>query len=123
MLFSVIVQGGLIPTVARRCRVQMDDVEPRPWAVGLRVRDEPRTTRQYRIDPDAPAVGQAVRDVHDAYDVWISVVVRDGHTLRVHADTVLRADDEVLVLAEPDADISTDIPRQVDRPPVRAAPG
>ena len=107
VLFSVVVQGGLIPTVARRCRVQMDDVEPRPWAVGLRVRDEPRTTRQYRIDPDAPAVGQAVRDVHDAYNVWISVVVRDGHPLRVHPDTVLQADDEVLVLAEPDADIST----------------
>jgi cell volume regulation protein A len=104
VLFSVLVQGGLVPAVAARCRVQMDDVEPRPWAVGMRMRDEPETARQYRIDAGAPADGRTVRDLHRTEDLWISVVVRDGTPVRVTADTVLQADDEVLVLADPPAD-------------------
>ena len=106
VLFSVLVQGGLVPTVAARCRVQMDDVAPQPWAVGLRVRDEPQIARRYRVDAGAPADGQAVRDLHRTNDLWISVVVRDGKPVRVDADTVLRAGDEVLVLAEPDHETS-----------------
>lgn len=101
VLFSVIVQGGLVPTVAARCRVQMDVVRPRPWALGMRVQDEPESARQYRIDPGAPADGRTVRDLHEAEDLWISVVVRDGIPIRVRADTVLQADDELLVLADP----------------------
>jgi cell volume regulation protein A len=102
VLFSVLVQGGLVPTVAARCRVQMDDITPQPFAVGLRVRDEPQIARRYRLEAGAPADGQAVRALHRAYDLWISVVVRDGQPLRVDADTVLRPDDDVLILTEPD---------------------
>ena len=102
VLFSVLVQGGLVPTVAARCRVQMDDITPQPWAVGLRVRDEPQIARRYSVDVGAAADGQSVRDLHRTNDLWISVVVRDGKPLRVDADTVLRAGDDVLILAEPD---------------------
>ena len=102
VLFSVLVQGGLVPTVAARCRVQMDDITPQPFAVGLRVRDEPQIARRYRLDAGAPADGQTVRALHRAYDLWISVVVRDGKPLRVDADTVLRPGDDVLILTEPD---------------------
>ena len=48
------------------------------------------------------ADGQSVRDLHRMNNMWISVVVRDGTPVRVDADTVLRAGDDVLVLAEPD---------------------
>ena len=102
VLFSVLVQGGLVPTVAARCGVQMDDITPRPWPVGLRVRDEPQIARRYRVDAGAPADGQPVRALHRAYDLWISVIVRDGKPLRVDADTVLLPGDDVLILAEPD---------------------
>ena len=64
VLFSVLVQGGLVPTVAARCRVQMDDVPPEPWAVGLRVQDEPQIARRHRVDSGAPADGRSVRDLH-----------------------------------------------------------
>ena len=104
VLFSVIVQGGLVPTVAALCRVQMDLVRPRPWALGMRVRDEPESARQYRIDPGAPADGRTVRDLHESEDLWVSVVVRDGVPLRIRPDTVLQADDELLVLADPPAE-------------------
>ena len=102
VLFSVLVQGGLVPTVAARCRVQMDDITPQPWAVGLRVRDEPQIARRYRVDAGAPADGLSVRALHRTYDLWISVIVRDGKPLRVDADTVLVPGDDVLILAEPD---------------------
>ena len=102
VLFSVLVQGGLVPTVAARCGVQMDDITPRPWPVGLRVRDEPQIARRYRVEAGAAADGQPVRALHRTYDLWISVIVRDGKPLRVDADTVLLPGDDVLILAEPD---------------------
>jgi potassium/hydrogen antiporter len=36
--FSVIIQGGMVPTVARWCHVPMHAVESRPWALGVRLR-------------------------------------------------------------------------------------
>ena len=102
--FSVIVQGGLVPTVAQRCRVRMRDVPPRPWSVGMRLRDEPDSVRQYRIRKGALAEGRTVAELHRSHDVWVSMVVRDGNALRVHPDTVLRSGDEVLLLVDPPAE-------------------
>jgi potassium/hydrogen antiporter len=99
--FSVIVQGGLVPTVAKHCRVPMQEVPPRPWSVGLRLRNEPEGARHYRVGVGSRADGRTVVELHRAEDVWISLIVRDGHPLRVRADTVLQAGDEVLLLAEP----------------------
>jgi len=104
VLFSVVVQGGLVPTVAKRCGVRMREVAPRPWALGVRLRDEPEGARRYKVAAGAPAVGAPVRDLHRRYDVWISLVVRDGRPLRVQPDTTLQAGDELLVLADPGAD-------------------
>ena len=99
--FSVIVQGGLVPTAAERCRVRMREVPPRPWSVGLRLRNEPDSARHYRVGVGSRADGRTVGQLHRTEDVWISLVVRDGHPLRVRADTVLQAGDEVLLLVEP----------------------
>jgi cell volume regulation protein A len=52
----------------------------------------------------APADGRSVRDLHLGQDIWISLVVRGGRSLRVRGDTTLRAGDEVLLLADPDTD-------------------
>jgi cell volume regulation protein A len=49
--FSVIVQGGLVPTVARHVKVPMRVLEPEPWALGMRFRDEPTGLRRYQITP------------------------------------------------------------------------
>jgi potassium/hydrogen antiporter len=103
VLFSVVVQGGLVPWVARRCGVPMRDAPLEPWALGVRLRDEPTGVRQYRVDPDSPADGTAVADLAPEHDLWIALAVRDGALLQIRGDTVLRAGDEVIVLA-PDAD-------------------
>ena len=117
--FSVIVQGGTVPTVARWCRVPMREVEPRPWALGVRLRDQPEGANSYQIASSAPADGRTVRDLHLSEEIWISLVVRDGRALPVGGDTRLEAGDEVLVLGH------TDTPRRIEdlfaEPPVRAA--
>jgi cell volume regulation protein A len=103
--FSVIVQGGLVTTIARWCGVTMKRVEPRPWSLGIRLRDQPEGARRYQITADAPADGRSVRELHLGDDIWISLVVRDGQALPVRADTALRAGDEVLVLTDPETQI------------------
>ncbi len=104
VLFSVVVQGGLVPAVAARCQVEMREVEPRPWSIGVRLRDEPDVARRLVVEPGSPPDGQEVRELHREHDVWVGIVVRDGRPLRVHSDTVLRAGDELLLITDPDGD-------------------
>jgi cell volume regulation protein A len=101
--FSVIVQGGLVPTVARRLGVPMRLVEPEPWTLSLRLRDEPTGLRQHTVAAGAPADGTAIRDLGLGEDAWISNVTRDGELIPVSGATVLRGGDQVLLLVDPAA--------------------
>lgn len=105
VLFSVVVQGGLVPAVARRCHVTMRETELRPWSIGVRLRDEPSGAQRYLVTPGSPADGREIRQLHREHDVWVGIVVRDGAALRVRADTVLEAGDELLLIAEPGRDL------------------
>ena len=49
--FSVIVQAGLVPTVAERAGVPMRVVEPEPWSLGMRFRDRPSGLRRFQVGP------------------------------------------------------------------------
>lgn len=100
--FSVIVQGGLVPTVAHRLRLPVQTVEPEPWALGLRFRDEPQGLRRYRVAAHSPADGATIADLPLGEHAWISLVSRAGRLVQVRGEARLHADDEVLVLAEPD---------------------
>jgi cell volume regulation protein A len=104
--FSVIVQGGLVPTIARWCGVPMRQVEPRPWSLGVRLRDQPDGARRHQVEAGAPADGRSVRELH-LDDIWISLIVRDGRSLPVRADTILRAGDEILLLTDPQSPADT----------------
>ena len=99
--FSVIVQGGLVPMVAHRAKVPMRVLEPEPWALGMRFRDEPTGLRRYQVPAGAPADGASIRDLALDEDTWISMVNRGGGLVPVRGDTVLRAGDEVLLLTDP----------------------
>jgi potassium/hydrogen antiporter len=99
--FSVVVQGGLVPTAARRFRVPMRTVEPEPWALGVRLRDEPEGVHRYRVAVGSPADGSKIQDLPvSPVDVWLTFVVRDGLLVPVRGHTVLQADDEIVVLAD-----------------------
>jgi cell volume regulation protein A len=99
---SVLVQGGLVPTVARRLGVPMATVEPEPWAIGMRLRDEPEGFHRFTVGSAAPADGSTIRNLPLSFDdMWVSFVIRGGGLLPVRGDTTLVAGDEVLVLADP----------------------
>lgn len=100
--FSVIVQGGLVPTVAHRTGVPMRVLEPEPWALGLRFRDEPTALHHYNITAGAPADGCTIAELALGDDTWISMINRNGALVPVRGGTVLQAGDEVLLLADPD---------------------
>ena len=97
----MLVQGGLVPVVARWCGVPMHEVEPTPWGLGVRFRERPDGLRRLRVASGAAADGRAIEDLDIGESVWISMVIRDAQPLHVRASTVLRAGDEVLVLVDP----------------------
>ncbi|MGH9077131.1 MAG: cation:proton antiporter [Acidimicrobiales bacterium] len=102
VVFSVVVQGSLVPTVARRLRLPMHAVELEPWALGVRLRDEPDAAHRLTIRPGSPADGRTIEDLAGLPDeAWISLVVRGGQLVPVRAGTELRAGDDILVLADP----------------------
>jgi potassium/hydrogen antiporter len=100
--FSVVVQGSLVPAVAARLGVPMRPVEPEPWTLGVRFRQEPRGLRRHHVAPGSPADGCMIRDLALDEDVWIGIVIRDGQLVPVRGSTVLRAGDEVLALVDPE---------------------
>ncbi len=107
--FSVIIQGGLVPTVAHYAGVPMRVVEPEPWALGMRFRHEPAGLRRHVVAPGSPADGSAIADLDLGEDTWISMINRGGALVAVRGTTALRAGDEVLLLVdqETDADVES----------------
>jgi potassium/hydrogen antiporter len=97
---SVLLQGGLVPTLARLLRVPMRVTEPEPWALGMRFQAEPQGLHRYVVAHGSPADGCSVRELDVGEDFWISMISRRGRLVQVRGDTVLQAGDEVLALAE-----------------------
>jgi cell volume regulation protein A len=105
VVVSVALQGSLVPTVARRLGVRMRRVEPEPFAIGLRVRDEPTGAHRVTVEAGSPADGSRIGDIPGlAEGTWISLVLRDGSLPRVRGDMVLLPGDEVLVLIDEEQD-------------------
>jgi cell volume regulation protein A len=107
VLVSVIVQGGLVPTVAKAVRLPMRVVDPEPWALGMRFADEPDGLHRHWVEPGSPADGCPIAELDIGESAWISMVSRDGRLVQVRGSTVLMAGDEVLALADPGIDLSS----------------
>lgn len=115
VVFSVVVQGSLVPTLAHLLRLPMRTVEPEPWAFGVRLRDEPDGVHRFVVRAGAPADGRTIEDLTELPDdVWVSLVVRDSQLVPVRGETALRAGDQVLVLADPD--LHEQLRRAFERP-------
>jgi cell volume regulation protein A len=99
--FSVTIQGGLVPTLARRLRIPLRSIEPEPWSLGVRFSEEPEGLHRYHVAKGSGADGSQVADLPCGENAWVSLVVRDGTLLTVSGDTTLREGDDVLLLADP----------------------
>jgi cell volume regulation protein A len=102
VLVSVIVQGGLVPTLARALKVPMRVSEPEPWALGMRFQDEPQGLHRYVVGRGSRADGCTISDLDVGENFWVSMVSREGRLVQVRGDTVLHAGDEVLALFDED---------------------
>jgi potassium/hydrogen antiporter len=101
VIFSVVVQGSLVPTVARRLGVPMQQVRLEPWAVSARLEAEPETARQVSVAEGSAAAGRTVEEIAELIgNVWISIVVRNGRLLHVQGDTELQAGDTLTLLID-----------------------
>jgi cell volume regulation protein A len=97
--FSVIVQGGMVPYLARKLRVPLRTIEPEPWSLGVRFQQEPEGLLRFQVAPRSAAANRAIDDLPLGEDTWISFVVRDDNLVPIQAETRLRAGDEVVVLS------------------------
>ncbi|MGI8677898.1 MAG: cation:proton antiporter [Jatrophihabitans sp.] len=100
VLVSVVLQGGLVPAAAKVFRVPMRVVDPEPWALGMRFRDEPEGLHRYVVSAGSRADGCTIAGLDVGENFWVSMVSRDGRLVQVRGDTVLQTGDEVLALAD-----------------------
>jgi cell volume regulation protein A len=101
--FSVLVQGSSAPGIANLLRLPMRTVEPEPWAIGVRLQDEPHGVHRLTVASGATAEGWTIEDLDDRVgDIWVSIVVRTSGLVPVRADTELQAGDQVIILADPE---------------------
>jgi cell volume regulation protein A len=105
--FSVLVQGSLVPTVARALHLPMRLVEPQPWSFGVRLAEEPEGVLRLTVAAGSPADGQTVAhiaeaatDSGDAAEIWVTMLVRGSALVSVRGDTRLEAGDEALISAD-----------------------
>jgi cell volume regulation protein A len=105
--FSVLVQGSLVPTVARALHLPMRIVEPQPWSLGVRLAEEPEGVLRLTVGVGSLADGRTIDEIADAasdsgdtVDVWVNMLVRRHALVSVRGDTRLQAGDEVLVSAD-----------------------
>ncbi len=101
--FSVAVQGSLVPSAAHLLRVPMRAASPQPYALGVRLEQEPEGVLRLVVGSGSEAEGSTVDDIADRHgDVWVSLLVRVGALVSVRGRTRLEAGDEVVISAGDD---------------------
>jgi cell volume regulation protein A len=103
VIFSVLVQGSLVPFVVRSLGLPSRSTPIEPWALGVRLREEPDGVHRMHVQAGSPADGSTIRELSENVgDLWVSIVVRDAQLVTVRDTTQLAADDDVVILADPE---------------------
>src|SRR4029079_5182098 len=98
----VVWRGSVVRAGAGLLRGPMRPVEPEPWALGVRLRDEPCGVHQLTVTAGSPADGRTVHALAGPPgEAWVSFIVRDGQLVPLKPGTRLRPGDDVLVQADP----------------------
>jgi potassium/hydrogen antiporter len=103
VLASVVGQGTFVPMVAERLKIPMRLRERLPWELSVRVGAEPSGVAEKLVERGSPWDGALIDDLPLPDDAWITLVVRDGATVKPNGDLRLRHGDRVLLLGLPDA--------------------
>jgi cell volume regulation protein A len=103
VVFSVLVQGTGLPAIAAKLQLPMRVIQPEPWALGVRLADEPEGVHRLIVQAGSAVDGRTIAELTRLpTDAWISFVIRAGALVPVSADTVLQEGDQALILAAPE---------------------
>lgn len=101
VLTSVLLQGTTIPTVARWLHVDAPLPEPRPYMLDVVEAGNGTTELHELVVPlDAPAAGQQLVDLRLPPGALVVLISRGDEFVVPQGSTVLRPDDNVLLLAD-----------------------
>ena len=105
VLVSVLLQGTLVPVMARLLGVRMRQVEQEPFSIGIRMRAAPRGVQRHTVEGGSVADGLRLSQVPGlAEGTWVSLLLRGQALVPLRGDTVLLAGDEVLVQLDDEQD-------------------
>jgi len=101
VLFSVTVQGSLVPQAAARLGVPLRRTEPAPWSLGVRLRHAPRSVHRWTVSRGSTACGRSLAELAREPGVWVSLVVRAGRLVVIGPGTRLAVGDRVVLVVSP----------------------
>jgi cell volume regulation protein A len=107
VLVSVLLQGGLVPVLARAFRVPTRPIPIRPWSLDIRFADEPDGLHRHIVAAGSAADGRTVAEVSAGEDDWISLISRSGRNIPVRNSTTLLPGDVVLTQADGDGSLAS----------------
>ncbi len=101
--FSVAVQGSLVPTAAHLLGVPMRATSPQPYALGVRLEQEPKGVLRLVVGAGSEVEGSTVDEVAARHgDVGVSLLVRAGNLVPVRGLTRFEEGDDVVISAGDD---------------------
>jgi len=107
VLVSVLLQGGLVPVLARAFRVPMRTIPVRPWSLDIRFAHEPDGLHRHVVAAGSLADGRTVAEISAGDDTWISLISRSGRNIPVRNGTRLKPGDVVLTQSDGDASLES----------------
>jgi cell volume regulation protein A len=107
VLVSVLLQGGLVPVLARAFRIPTHPIPVRPWSLDIRFADEPDGLHRHIVAAGSPADGHTVAEVSAGDDDWISLISRAGRNIPVRNSTQLLAGDVILTQADGEGSLAS----------------
>jgi len=103
VVFSVAVHASVVPGIARLLTLPMQPIELEPWALGVRLRNEPAGVARVVVAKGSSADGCCVDELTELPPhAWITLLVRDGQLMAVRGSTRLMAGDELTLLTDGD---------------------
>jgi cell volume regulation protein A len=102
VLASVVIQGGLVPTIAARLRIPMQLEPELPWELSVKLAEPPRDRVQRVVEPHSAADGARLSDLPLGSGGWATLVLRDAEGIPPRPDLALRAGDVVFFLGVDD---------------------
>jgi cell volume regulation protein A len=102
VLASVVLQGGLVPTVAARLAIPMRLSPELPWELSVKLAEPPRDRVEHAVESGSPADGARLGDLPLGDLAWVTLVLRDAQAIPPRPDLILRTGDVVFLLGVDD---------------------